>query len=81
MLWELLTGEQPYKGIDAYAVAYGVAMNKLILHIPSTCPVPFANLMQGLFALFHYRSALMMFPIEQPAGRLTLMSGLHSVAS
>lgn len=47
LLWELLTGETPYKGIDALAVAYGVAVNKLTLPIPSTCPVPFANLMKG----------------------------------
>ncbi|KAL3183571.1 hypothetical protein MRX96_033679 [Rhipicephalus microplus] len=38
LLWELLTGETPYKGIDALAVAYGVAVNKLTLPIPSTCP-------------------------------------------
>ncbi|KAK5848628.1 hypothetical protein PBY51_006225 [Eleginops maclovinus] len=45
LLWELLTGEAPYKGIDGLAVAYGVAVNKLTLPIPSTCPEPFANLM------------------------------------
>ena len=47
LLWELLTGETPYKGIDALAVAYGVAVNKLTLPIPSTCPLPFAYLMKG----------------------------------
>ncbi|XP_015926880.1 mitogen-activated protein kinase kinase kinase 11 [Parasteatoda tepidariorum] len=46
VLWELLTGETPYKGIDALAVAYGVAMNKLTLPIPSTCPLPFSSLMK-----------------------------------
>ncbi|XP_074599281.1 mitogen-activated protein kinase kinase kinase slipper isoform X2 [Brevipalpus obovatus] len=45
VLWELLTGEAPYKGIDALAIAYGVAINKLTLHIPSTCPKPFSDLM------------------------------------
>uniref|UniRef100_A0A8C5DJY4 Mitogen-activated protein kinase kinase kinase n=1 Tax=Gouania willdenowi TaxID=441366 RepID=A0A8C5DJY4_GOUWI len=45
LLWELLTGEAPYRGIDGLAVAYGVAVNKLTLPIPSTCPVPFAQLM------------------------------------
>ncbi|XP_075943185.1 mitogen-activated protein kinase kinase kinase 11 [Anarhichas minor] len=45
LLWELLTGEVPYKGIDGLAVAYGVAVNKLTLPIPSTCPEPFALLM------------------------------------
>lgn len=47
LLWELLTGEVPYRGIDGLAVAYGVAVNKLTLPIPSTCPEPFARLMTG----------------------------------
>lgn len=47
LLWELLTGEVPYRGIDGLAVAYGVAVNKLTLPIPSTCPEPFARLMEG----------------------------------
>ncbi|XP_044524532.1 mitogen-activated protein kinase kinase kinase 10 [Gracilinanus agilis] len=47
LLWELLTGEVPYREIDALAVAYGVAMNKLMLPIPSTCPEPFVRLLEG----------------------------------
>ena len=47
LLWEILTGETPYKGIDALAVAYGVAVNKLTLPIPTTCPTPWKNLMQS----------------------------------
>lgn len=47
LLWELLTGEVPFRGIDGLAVAYGVAMNKLALPVPSTCPEPFARLMEG----------------------------------
>lgn len=47
LLWELLTGEVPFRGIDGLAVAYGVAMNKMALPIPSTCPEPFARLMEG----------------------------------
>jgi len=47
VLWELLTGETPYKGIDALGVAYGVAVNKLTLPIPSTCPSLFSKLMSG----------------------------------
>lgn len=47
VLWELLTGETPYKGIDALAVAYGVAVNKLTLPIPSTCPTAFSRLMKA----------------------------------
>ncbi|XP_066252787.1 mitogen-activated protein kinase kinase kinase 11-like isoform X3 [Euwallacea similis] len=46
LLWELLTGEVPYKGIDTLAVAYGVACNKLTLPIPTTCPQPWKELMQ-----------------------------------
>ncbi|XP_015263141.1 PREDICTED: mitogen-activated protein kinase kinase kinase 10 [Gekko japonicus] len=46
LLWELLTGEVPYREIDALAVAYGVAMSKLTLPIPSTCPEPFARLLE-----------------------------------
>uniref|UniRef100_A0A914UTT2 mitogen-activated protein kinase kinase kinase n=1 Tax=Plectus sambesii TaxID=2011161 RepID=A0A914UTT2_9BILA len=38
LLWELLTAETPYKGIDTLAVAYGVAVNKLQLLIPKSCP-------------------------------------------
>lgn len=45
LLWELLTGEVPYREIDALAVAYGVAVNKLTLPIPSTCPEPFVQLL------------------------------------
>ena len=48
MLWELLTGETPYKGIDDLAIAYGVAVNKLTLPIPSTCPQPWRQLMEGM---------------------------------
>lgn len=47
LLWELLTGETPYKGINDMAIAYGVAMNKLTLHIPSTCPMDWRRLMEG----------------------------------
>ncbi|XP_011685861.1 PREDICTED: mitogen-activated protein kinase kinase kinase 11-like [Wasmannia auropunctata] len=50
LLWELLTGETPYKGIDALAVAYGVAVNKLTLPIPSTCPQPWSALMIACWA-------------------------------
>lgn len=50
LLWELLTGEVPYRGIDGLAVAYGVAVNKLTLPIPSTCPEPFTQLMSECWA-------------------------------
>ena len=46
MLWELLTGEVPYKGIDDVAIAYGVATHKYSLHIPSTCPAQWRSMME-----------------------------------
>ena len=48
VVWELLTGETPYKGIDSLAVAYGVAVNKLTLPIPSTCPSMFKALLESM---------------------------------
>lgn len=54
LLWELLTGEVPYRGIDGLAVAYGVAVNKLTLPIPSTCPEQFAKLMKGIYVVSSY---------------------------
>lgn len=47
LLWELLTGETPYKGFDSVAVAYGVAVNTLTLPIPKTCPEGWGQLMKG----------------------------------
>ncbi|KAK3727907.1 hypothetical protein QZH41_017736 [Actinostola sp. cb2023] len=38
LLWELLTGELPYKGVDSSAVIWGVGSNNLQLPVPSTCP-------------------------------------------
>ena len=53
MAWELLTGETPYKGIENYAVAYGVAINKLTLPIPSTSPSDFRCLLERkMFYIF-----------------------------
>ncbi|XP_076318768.1 mitogen-activated protein kinase kinase kinase 11-like [Tachypleus tridentatus] len=46
LLWELLTGETPYKGFDTFAVAYGVGVQKLTLPIPSTCPFPFSRILK-----------------------------------
>ena len=38
LLWELLTGETPYKGVNDMVIAYKVAIGQLNLPIPSTCP-------------------------------------------
>lgn len=66
LLWELLTSEVPYREIDALAVAYGVAMNKLTLPIPSTCPEPFAQLLEGEKPLsFLFFSVTNPGPIDQ----------------
>lgn len=46
VLWELLTGQVPYRDVEPLAVAYGVAMNSLTLPIPSTCPDFFKELMK-----------------------------------
>ncbi|XP_030074473.1 mitogen-activated protein kinase kinase kinase 11 isoform X2 [Microcaecilia unicolor] len=65
LLWELLTGEVPYRGIDGLAVAYGVAVNKLTLPIPSTCPEPFAQLMSECWAQDPHRRPSFALILEQ----------------
>ncbi|XP_022657512.1 tyrosine-protein kinase sid-3-like isoform X3 [Varroa destructor] len=45
LIWELLTGQIPYKGVDPVAIAYGIGSEKLTLPIPETCPEKFKNLM------------------------------------
>ncbi|XP_055378676.1 mitogen-activated protein kinase kinase kinase-like [Condylostylus longicornis] len=51
LLWEILTGETPYKGFDTLSVAYGVAVNILALPIPKTCPDTWAKLMKSCWAI------------------------------
>lgn len=66
LLWELLTGEIPYKGFDSLSVAYGVAINTLALPIPSTCPEAWGNLMKCeifLFLQILFRLTFHRFPI------------------
>lgn len=46
VLWELLTGEIPYKEVDSSAIIWGVGRNSLHLPIPSTCPEGFKLLMR-----------------------------------
>lgn len=55
LLWELLTGETPYKGFDSLSVAYGVAVNTLALPIPSTCPEAWGRLMKSCWELDPHR--------------------------
>ncbi|XP_023695740.2 mitogen-activated protein kinase kinase kinase 13 [Paramormyrops kingsleyae] len=46
VLWELLTGEIPYKDVDSSAIIWGVGSNSLHLPVPSTCPDGFKILMK-----------------------------------
>ncbi|XP_066592561.1 mitogen-activated protein kinase kinase kinase 13 isoform X2 [Prorops nasuta] len=38
VLWELLSGEIPYKDVDSSAIIWGVGNNSLHLPIPTSCP-------------------------------------------
>lgn len=53
-MWELLTGEIPYKGLEGAAIAYRVGINKMGLHIPDECPEPFSQLMKGITQPYYY---------------------------
>lgn len=46
VLWELLSGEIPYKDVDSSAVMWGVGSNSLHLPIPTSCPEGFALLVK-----------------------------------
>ena len=45
-VWELLTGELPYKNVDSSAIIWGVGSNALQLPLPSTCPGGFKLLIK-----------------------------------
>ncbi len=47
VVWELVTGERPYGGLNLFVVAYGVGHGTLSLPIPKGCPEPLTNLMNG----------------------------------
>ena len=51
MLWEIITREVPYSGIDGFQVAWLIVEKAERLAIPSTCPLPFANLMKSCWEL------------------------------
>ncbi|XP_065197310.1 mitogen-activated protein kinase kinase kinase 21-like [Sycon ciliatum] len=46
VLWELLTSEVPYHGINKWAVAYGISTQQLQLPIPATCPAKLRSLIE-----------------------------------
>lgn len=52
VLWELLTGEIPYKDVDSSAIIWGVGSNSLHLPVPSTCPDGFKILMKQTWCAF-----------------------------
>ncbi|XP_011495720.1 PREDICTED: mitogen-activated protein kinase kinase kinase 13 [Ceratosolen solmsi marchali] len=50
VLWELLSGEIPYKDVDSSAIMYGVGNNSLRLPIPTTCPDGYRILVEQCWA-------------------------------
>lgn len=51
VLWELLTCEIPYKGVDQSAIMWGVGNNSLQLPIPSSIPDGFKLLMKQCWSV------------------------------
>uniref|UniRef100_A0A8C5HWY7 mitogen-activated protein kinase kinase kinase n=1 Tax=Gouania willdenowi TaxID=441366 RepID=A0A8C5HWY7_GOUWI len=46
VLWEMLTGEVPYKDVDSSAIIWGVGNNSLQLPVPESCPDGFKILLR-----------------------------------
>uniref|UniRef100_A0A8C7H7W5 Mitogen-activated protein kinase kinase kinase 12 n=1 Tax=Oncorhynchus kisutch TaxID=8019 RepID=A0A8C7H7W5_ONCKI len=46
VLWEMLTGEVPYKDVDSSAIIWGVGNNSLNLPVPESCPDGFKILLR-----------------------------------
>jgi len=46
VLWELLTGEVPYRGVEQGAIIFGVANKSLHLPVPTTAPLGFSLLLK-----------------------------------
>ncbi|XP_010766116.1 mitogen-activated protein kinase kinase kinase 12 [Notothenia coriiceps] len=46
VLWEMLTGEVPYRDVDSSAIIWGVGNNSLQLPIPESCPDGFKILLK-----------------------------------
>ena len=47
VVWEMLTGQQPYAGLEPMAVAYNIAVGKFTLPVPDAAPRPFDRLLAG----------------------------------
>ncbi|KAG7197645.1 hypothetical protein KM043_016469 [Ampulex compressa] len=50
VLWELLSGEVPYKDVDSSAIIWGVGNNSLHLPIPASCPEGYRLLVKQCWA-------------------------------
>nr|CDS22203.1 mitogen activated protein kinase kinase kinase [Echinococcus granulosus] len=46
IVWEILTSEVPFNGVDCGAIIYGIASNLFSLPIPTACPTEFRVLMK-----------------------------------
>lgn len=46
VMWEMLTGEVPYKDVDSSAIIWGVGNNSLHLPVPESCPDSFKLLLR-----------------------------------
>ncbi|KAM3182954.1 hypothetical protein ACTXT7_011307 [Hymenolepis weldensis] len=46
IVWEILTCEIPFNGVDVGAIIYGIASNRFSLPIPTSCPTEFRVLMK-----------------------------------
>ena len=51
VLWELLTGQVPYSGVDPAAIIYGVGMGEFELPVPKTTPPGFSLLLKQCWNL------------------------------
>lgn len=63
VVWELVTGERPYGGLNLFVVAYGVGHGSLSLPIPDGCPEPLANLMEGEYSLYTASTVIFKLPL------------------
>jgi mitogen-activated protein kinase kinase kinase 13 len=53
VLWELLTREVPYKGVESSAIIWGVGSESLHLPVPSTCPEGLNILLKQCWYEYH----------------------------
>ncbi|KJE90204.1 zipper protein kinase [Capsaspora owczarzaki ATCC 30864] len=51
VLWELLTAQIPYDGVDPSRIIWGVGSNMLLLPIPATCPEGFQLLLKQCWTI------------------------------